>query len=407
MADPIILGLGDQTYPADSAPDLTEILTILGDLELLEPGVPGGNDTIIGGSSNIERLIGDGKEVYAVGGRDTLEARGVYTELIGDAATLKPFATGGDDVLSSSAGAGRRTLMYGDAVQVQGAVTCGNDVFLSGASDDVIYGDYEFELPADLANDPFLFEIFGQQVNLNPTVAPQSFSYTPVTPTLINQTNTQLAGGDPPPEDLNGTRFTIATGRGLVEVYDLIYGDIPDEFTFEFDPPEIQPPGGENGETPAPAPIPDIDFESALEEFREIQELISPDPNFEESTIPTELTYVIPDATNGDPTRPRGGADRFVYDSFDEGNDVIADFRPGQDGDRLVFQNGLTLADQGGRLEIFENDFDTLIRFGDGGVSSTIRLVDFTGLSADHILFQPDGGELGIGPLGGFQPVTI
>jgi hypothetical protein len=118
-------------------------------------------------------------------------------------------------------------------------------------------------------------------------------------------------------------------------------------------------------------------------------------PGSSEDGQTSKETYVIPDRTV-DNNAPRGGADRFIFKTLDEGNDIIFDFNP-TEGDRLVFANGLAIAN----IQALENGRDTLINYG----NSSILLPYFTGLKAADFLFSTDG----IQPIdnGNFQPVIL
>ncbi|QEY32810.1 hypothetical protein EVJ50_11785 [Synechococcus sp. RSCCF101] len=449
MTETIVLGLGNQAIELPgSAEGERRRYNVEGDLPTLEPGVGGGNDTIVGGAGNTDRLVGDANMLYALGGNDRLIARGLYTELIGDAQFLKPFARGGSDVIESAAAAGSRTMIFGDAVNAYGRVFGGNDTIVSGASDDFIYGDFQYLLEPDLIGDPLTFEIYRQQVQIDPTVAPQGFTYEPVTLDLINQTNEQLAGGPPPQPGPNDVSVTIATERGLIEAFNAVYQGIPDALSytpFEGEDPTIEtftsfgpvfllnPDGTPSGRieidpttgAPVQASAPQFDAagnslfdpvvttletnpgkppgppltEALLTEFESLIQF----PDFNNSTSPASLTYVLPNPSAADPLAPVGGTDLFIYDSFDEGRDVIFDFRPDQDGDRVVFQNGLRFEEQGSSFFVYGNGRDTLITFG----NSSILLAGFTDLRGEHLIFQDPPPPGAITPDGGFEAITI
>ena len=104
---------------------------------------------------------------------------------------------------------------------------------------------------------------------------------------------------------------------------------------------------------------------------------------------------MIPDRSVDNNT-PQGGADRFVFKTLNEGNDIIFDFNPAE-GDRIVFTNGLTIND----IQAQDNGRDTRINYG----TSSILLPYFTGLTANDLLFNSDG----IQPEdnGNWQPVVL
>ena len=282
-----------------------------GDLALIQANQVGGNDTLIGGAGAADRLVGDSNELYGTGGFDRLEAKGLYTELVGDAVSLQYNGLGGNDILIGSAQAGARTLMFGDAITAYGPSRGGDDTLVSGRSDDFMYGDWEFVQQADLftqpnlvnTDDPFAIEL----PILN---APQPFSFTPLTFDLIQQDFDQVTGGDPP-----------------------VPG--PNDLTIQFSTP------------------------GAWKDFDGNNGSVSADPA-------ETITYVIPQR-GYTPNAPKGGADLFVFSTLDEGNDVIFDFNP-EEGDRIWFKNGLTETDQGAGFLIRNNGRDTLITYGSSSI---------------------------------------
>ncbi|CAK6688837.1 hypothetical protein IFHNHDMJ_00488 [Synechococcus sp. CBW1107] len=320
---------------------------LIGDSGFIGVGAFGGDDQLIGGFGSTDRMVGDSTELYGTGGKDLLQAYGNYTEMIGDAATMQPYSRGGNDVLTGVPLFLTRTLMYGDAAAVYGPVTGGNDDLISGQSDDFMYGDWEFTFSADLANDPYVFDIYDSFGFFAPNPSqPRPFSFEPVTFELLQQDFDQATGGAPP--EGNGTKVSFESLKVLANQYNIDY---------------------------APA-------DALLATFG-----------------PDEFIYVIPDRS-ADPLAPQGGADRFIFNTFAEGNDVIFDFNPAE-GDRIVFRNGLTLADQGNRFFVFESERDTLITYG----SSSILLPYFTELAAEDFIFGE--GSAASSPGGGFQPVVL
>ena len=304
---------------------------LLGDIELIKVGEAGGQDSLAGGFGNIDRLVGDSLNLYGQGGNDSLEAFGLNTELVGDAAELQASAQGGKDVLTGTPLSGTRTTMYGDGISFYGPARGGNDDLISGQSNDYMYGDYQFTFPAPFANDPFIFDIYDQYgFFAPPTEGLQPFVYDPIIFDLFNQDPSKF---DPANTPANAKTIT-------------------------FDASSIGEDGQFNGQT-------------------------------------TKETYVIPDRTV-DNNAPRGGADRFIFKTLDEGSDIIFDFNPAE-GDRLVFANGLSIAN----IQALENGRDTIVNYG----NSSILLPYFTGLKAKDILFSTDG----IQPIdnGNFQPVIL
>ncbi len=344
-------GFGDDLLEAGNAKGGEQDQNdLLGDQELIGVGVAGGNDTLVGGSGCLDRLVGDSEELYGQGGRDELKAFGIYTQLVGDATAMKPYSTGGDDILTGAPTAGSRTLMHGDAVNVFGPVQGGNDRLISGQSDDFMYGDWEYTFNADFANEPLIFDIYDQFAFFSPTSqGPQEFSFTPVTFELIQQNFDQESGG---PAPTAGPNDTVISFQGL--------GKLANQFNADYSPGS---------------------------------------PTSTQYT--KDITYVIPDRRT-DPLAPKGGADFFVFDTFQEGNDVIFDFNASE-GDRIWFRNGLTAADQGTGFLVFENGRDTFISYGD----SSILLPYTTGLSIADFQFGDQGAAVGLGVPAGFNPVTL
>jgi hypothetical protein len=60
----------------------------------------------------------------------------------GDGLTLRDNAHGGNDLLQNLSTAGAR--MFGDAETADGATVCGNDRLISGAGNDVMWGDAQY-----------------------------------------------------------------------------------------------------------------------------------------------------------------------------------------------------------------------------------------------------------------------
>ena len=306
--DNLVGGLGrDELIAGSSKPGKQDQNQLLGDTELIKVGEAGDSDRLTGGAGSIDRLIGDALNLYGQGGIDTIQALGINTELIGDAAELQASGIGGNDILTGSPVSGARTTMYGDGISFYGPARGGNDQLISGQSNDLMYGDYQYAFPAPFANDPFIFDIYDQYGFFTPASAGvQPFTYDPIIFDLFNQ-------------NVNG-----------------------------------------NGAAAASANSKTVSFDNA-----------------DGSTT----TYVIPTrATDG--LAPTGGADRFIYKTTNEGNDVIFDFNPSE-GDRIVLENGLSARD----LTVQNNGRDTRISFG----STTILLPYFTSLSSGDILTNTDG----------------
>lgn len=287
-----------------------------GDLALIQANQVGGNDTLIGGLGAADRLVGDSNELYGTGGFDRLEAKGLYTELVGDAVSLQYNGLGGNDILIGVAQAGARTVMYGDAITAYGPSRGGDDTLVSGRSDDFMYGDWEFVQQADLFTQPYILDSDDPFAFSLPILnGPQPFSFTPVTFDLINQDFTQMTDGPAP--------------------------------------------------TPGPNDI-SIDFQSLKTVANQYNIDYAPSDALLATFGPDNLTYVIPQGGYS-PAEPTGGADLFVFTTLEEGNDVIFDFNP-EEGDRIWFKNGLTEADQGAGFLIRNNGRDTLITYGSSSI---------------------------------------
>ncbi len=351
-------GLGDDLLEAgNSKGGEQDQNNLLGDQSLIVVGDAGGNDILIGGTGSLDRLVGDSEELYGQGGRDDLQAFGIYTQLVGDATAMKPYSRGGDDILTGAPTAGSRTLMHGDAVNVFGPVQGGNDRLISGQSDDFMYGDWEYTFNADFANEPYIFDIYDQFAFFSPaSQGPQTFSFKPVTFELIEQNFLQESTGTTLPQDTIDK--AIANNQTVISFQGL--GKLANEFNADYSPGS---------------------------------------PTTSKSL--NDITYIIPDRSN-DPLAPKGGADFFIFGTFQEGNDVIFDFRASE-GDRIWFQNGLTAADQGSRFFVFENGRDSFISYGD----SSILLPYTTGLTIDDFIFGAQGSGSGLGAPAGFTAVTI
>lgn len=310
-----------------SAAGVVDANQLLGDTELIRAAEVGGEDRLIGGVGCSDQLVGDSRTLYGIGGKDELIANGMFTEMIGDAVELQTSGRGGDDLLTGTPTAGTSTLMVGDAVKAYGTARCGNDQLVSGRSTDLMYGDYQYALPAQTINDPFIFEVYEQYSFFTPvSQGLQPFSFKPITSTLLQQDFNQATGG-PPPEG-PGTKVSFVSLQELGNQYGRDYQ--PEQALVNAPPPTV---------------------------------------------------YIIPDQPLS-PSSPTGGADQFIFRTFDEGNDIIFDFRP-TEGDKIVFLNGLTKDDIGSRVLIQETARDTLITYG----TSSILLPFFTDLNANDFLF--------------------
>ena len=340
----------DRLLAGDSAEGQRDENRLLGDVGLIKANEAGGNDTLIGGWGSVDRLIGDADELYGTGGADTLQAYGVSSQLIGDAVALQYNSQGGNDVLIGAAQAGTTTLMYGDAITAYGPCRGGNDTLVSGRSNDFMYGDWEITQQADLFTQPYILDSNDPYAFSLPILnGPQPFSFTPVTFDLINQDFMQMTEQGTPKAGPNDISIDFQALKVLANQYNIDY---------------------------APS-------DAALSTFG-----------------PDEITYVIPQGGYS-PAEPTGGADLFVFSSFDEGNDVIFDFNPAE-GDRIWFKNGLTEAEQGNGFLIRSNGRDTLITYG----SSSILLPFFTGITAGAFQFGEAPEQAALSG-GNWETVTI
>ena len=321
----------DLLLAGDSAAGQRDENRLLGDAGLIKANEAGGNDSLIGGWGSVDRLIGDADELYGSGGNDSLQAYGVSSQLIGDALALQYNSQGGNDVLIGAAQADSTTLMYGDAITAYGPCRGGNDTLVSGRSNDFMYGDWEITQQADLFSQPYILDSNDPYAFSLPILnGPQPFSFTPITFDLINQDFTQSLGGAPLTPGPNDISVSLQGLSALANQYNIDYV-VPD-----------------------------------LEALSKSEDVIGLDTTVSESTGTSQFTFVIPQ-DGYSPAAPTGGADLFAFSTYDEGNDVIFDFDPGE-GDRIWFKNGLTKEDQGKKFVILENDRDTLITYGNSSI---------------------------------------
>lgn len=342
--DVVTGGLGlDLLIAGDSLEGKRDENLLWGDVALIRANEEGANDTLIGGLGAADRLVGDSDELYGTGGFDRLEAKGLYTELVGDAVSLQYNGLGGNDTLIGSAQAGARTLMFGDAITAYGPSQGGADTLVSGRSDDFMYGDWQFVQQADLFSQPYLLNSDDPfAIELPILNGPQPFSFIPLTFDLIQQDFDQITGGEQPVAGPNDISIEFPSPGALLSLF---------------------PNGG----------------------------TVSPDG---------AIKYVIPQR-GYQPNTPIGGADLFVFSTLDEGNDVIFDFNP-EEGDKIWLKNGLTEGSQGSGFVIQENGRDTLITYG----NSSILLPYFTGITAEDFLFGEAPTQAPLSG-GGWQTVTI
>ncbi len=295
-----------------------------------------GNDNLSAGSTQSGRqdqnqLLGDLDliKVGEAGGADELAGgAGCIDRLIGDALNL--YGHGGNDILQA---AGQTTELVGDATELQASAQGGNDVLtgvaLSGART-IMYGDgISFYGPAHGGNDQLISGQSNDYMYGDYQFAfPAPFANDPYIFDIYDQYGF----------------FTPPTAGAQPFTYDPIIFDIFNQNV--------------NGDGTGTASSNDKTI------------------SFDDGT-----TYVIP-TRGADGLAPRGGPDRFVYKSTNEGNDVIFDFNPSE-GDRIALQNGLSARD----IQVQNNGRDTRISFG----STTILLPYFTNFGLNDILFNTDG----------------
>lgn len=332
-----------------------------------------GFDNLIGGLGNDElkagatqkrkqdqnQLLGDVDliKVGEAGGEDDLlGGSGCIDRLVGDSLNL--YGQGGDDSLQAY---GLNTELIGDATEFQASAQGGNDI-LTGApisgTRTTMYGDgISFYGPSRGGNDQL---ISGQSNDYMYGDYQFRFAAPFINDPYIFDIYDQYGFFIPPTEGLQPF------------VYQPIIFDLFNQDPANFDPDSI------------PANAKTITFDVPV---------LDGDGQWTGET--KQETYVIPDRSV-DNNAPRGGADRFVFKTLNEGNDVIFDFNPAE-GDRLVFSNGLSIDS----IQAVENGRDTRITYG----NSSILLPYFTGLTANDFLFSTDG----IQPTdnGNWSPVTL
>jgi Ca2+-binding RTX toxin-like protein len=323
-----------------------------------------GNDILIAGPSKANtrdqnQLLGDIEliKVGEAGGRDALSGgRGSIDRLIGDSRNL--YGTGGADTIEAF---GSITELVGDAVELQASAQGGNDI-LTGApvtgARTTMYGDgISFYGPARGGNDQL---ISGQSDDF----MYGDYQFALAAP-FIN---------DPYIFDIyDQYGFFTAPTEGLQPfTYQPIIFDLINQ-----DPANYDPATTAANATTVTFYVPVLGS------------------NGQWTGQTTKETYVIPNRT-ADNNSPKGGADRFVFKTLNEGDDVIFDFNP-HEGDRIVFTNGLSIAN----IQAQENGRDTRITYG----NSSILLPDFTGLTSSDFLFNTDG----VAPSdnGNWRPVTL
>jgi hypothetical protein len=127
----------------------SQINALYGDARIMDGDTSGGNDTLIAGvgltiagAPPVNALMGDAFEMHdnARGGNDTLiGADSGVNSLHGDARTMDGNSRGGNDTLI--AGAAPVNNLYGDAFSMSGNARGGNDILISGPGTDHMWGD--------------------------------------------------------------------------------------------------------------------------------------------------------------------------------------------------------------------------------------------------------------------------
>ena len=322
------------------------------------------NDILIAGPSRANtrdqnQLLGDIDliKVGQTGGRDALSGGSRSIDrLIGDSRNL--YGTGGADAIEAF---GSITELVGDSLEFQASAIGGNDIItgspVTGART-TMYGDgISFYGPARGGNDQL---ISGQSNDFMYGDYQFALAAPFINDPYIFDIYDQYGFFTPPTEGLQPFTYQPV-------IFDLINED----------------PAGYNAST-TPANATTVTFDVPV--------LGS---NGEWTGRTTQETYVIPNRT-ADNNSPKGGADRFIFKTINEGSDVIFDFNPNE-GDRIVFANGLSIAN----IQAQENGRDTRIIYG----NSSILLPNFTGLTSSAFLFNSDG----IQPLdnGNWSPISL
>jgi len=138
-------------------------VTLYGDAQVIQDHATGGNDTVIVGASRFGLFgFGDAQTItdHGRGGDDVVSGQGFGTlpqQLYGDAFTLSGFAIGGNDTVIGANGGGSQ--IYGDGHELLGHARSGDDVLVSGAANDLMWGDALVVAPtAQTGADTFLFD---------------------------------------------------------------------------------------------------------------------------------------------------------------------------------------------------------------------------------------------------------
>ena len=322
------------------------------------------NDILIAGPSRANtrdqnQLLGDIDliKVGQTGGRDALSGGSRSIDrLIGDSRNL--YGAGGADTIEAF---GSITELVGDSLEFQASAVGGNDIITGSpitGSRTTMYGDgISFYGPARGGDDQL---ISGQSNDFMYGDYQFALAAPFINDPYIFDIYDQYGFFTPPTEGLQPFTYQPV-------IFDLINQD-----PASYDP------------STTPANTTTVTFDVPVL-----------GTNGEWTGQTTKETYVIPNRT-ADNSSPTGGADRFIFKTLNEGNDVIFDFNPNE-GDRIVFANGLSIAN----IQAQENGRDTRITYG----NSSILLPNFTGLTSSAFLFNSDG----IQPVdnGNWSPISL
>jgi hypothetical protein len=150
-------------------------VTLYGDAQVIEDHAQGGNDTVIVGASRFGLTgFGDAQIItdHGRGGDDVVSGQGfgsVPQQLYGDAYTLSGSAIGGNDTVIGANGG--PSQIYGDGHELLDHAKGGDDVLVSGAANDLMWGDAPVVAPtAQTGADTFLFDRTSQPNLGNDTI---------------------------------------------------------------------------------------------------------------------------------------------------------------------------------------------------------------------------------------------
>jgi Ca2+-binding RTX toxin-like protein len=116
-------------------------IVIFGDAHEMFGSSAGGDDHIVGGSSEHSLLSGDANLLYnsSLGGNDTIEATSLAHSFVhGDAQGMYEDSVGGNDLLIGGA---HSSHLFGDALHLLEQSRGGNDRLVSGSGNEEMWGD--------------------------------------------------------------------------------------------------------------------------------------------------------------------------------------------------------------------------------------------------------------------------